>query len=273
MPDPSAQTAEDSVDLAGLTCSLTLTGTGTSTGVPMIACNCAVCTSSDPRDQRLRTGVYVRNGEQAFLIDTGPELREQMVRARVPSVSAVVYTHEHADHIMGLDDLRIFCFRQKQSLPLYCEERVEQAIRRTFAYAFDETTHTLHSKPSLTFSRISETPFSLCGLTIRPIRLLHGKLPVLGYRIRNVAFCTDVSEIPAESWPLLEDLDVLILGAIREEPHPTHFSVSQALEVVARVSPRQTYLTHISHSLPYEATNARLPEGVQLAYDGLTISL
>ena len=272
MSDPEHST-DPSEELAGLTCSLTLTGTGTSTGVPMIACNCAVCTSTDPHDQRTRTGVYVRNGEQAFLIDTGPELRQQMVRAHVASITGVVYTHEHADHIMGLDDLRIFCFRQKQSIPLYCEERVENAIRRTFAYAFDETTHSLHSRPKLTFTRIGEDPFSICGLTIHPIRLLHGRLPVLGYRIRNVAFCTDVSEIPEESWPLLEDLDVLILGAIREEPHPTHFSVAQALEVVARCSPRQTYLTHISHSLSHEATNARLPDGVQLAYDGLTINL
>ncbi|WP_437223462.1 MBL fold metallo-hydrolase [Planctomicrobium sp. SH661] len=259
-------------DLAGLDCSLTLTGTGTSMGVPMIACDCAVCTSNDSRDNRLRSGVYVRNGDSGFLIDTGPELRQQMVRTRVKTISGVVYTHAHADHIMGLDDLRIFCFRQKQSIPLFCEERVELALRKTFAYVFEEG-ETLHSRPQLNFRRISEEPFELCGLPVQPIRLMHGHLPVFGYRIRDVAFCTDVSEIPESSWKHLENLRVLILGAIRDEPHPTHFTVGQALEVVDRCGPLQTYLTHISHSLPHEATNARLPKHVQLAHDGLTISL
>jgi len=263
---------DHSEDLSGLSISLTLTGTGTSTGVPMIACNCAVCTSPDPRDNRMRSGVYVRNGEAGFLIDTGPELRQQMIRARVTSIAGVIYTHAHADHIMGLDDLRIFCFRQKQSIPLYCEPATEKALRSTFAYAFDER-ETLHSRPRLNFVPISETPFSLCGLTVQPIRLLHGHLPVLGFRVRNVAFCTDVSQIPEASWPFLQNLDVLILGAIRDEPHPTHFNLEQALEVIDRCKPRQAYLTHISHSLPHEATNARLPDHVRLAYDGLTLSL
>jgi len=268
--EPLLETVED---LDGLSSSLTLTGTATSMGIPMIACNCAVCTSPDPRDQRLRSGVYVRNGEAGFLIDTGPELRQQLVRARVTSINGVLYTHAHADHIMGLDDLRIFCFRQKQAIPLYCEERVETSLRQTFAYAFDPRADTLHSRPQLCFSRIGEEPFELCGMTIQPIRLLHGHLPVLGFRMRNVAFCTDVSSIPETSWPLLENLDVLILGAIRDEPHPTHFTVAQALEVIDRCRPRQAYLTHISHSLPHDATNARLPKHVRLAYDGLTISL
>lgn len=260
-------------DLSGLARSLTLTGTGTSMGIPMIACDCAVCTSTDPHDQRLRSGVHVRNGDTGFLIDTGPELRLQMVRARVKSIAGVVYTHAHADHVMGLDDLRIFCFRQKQPIPLYCEERVEKSLRATFAYAFDDTADSMHSRPQLTFRRIQEQPFELCGLMIQPLRLLHGHLPVLGYRIQDVAFCTDVSEIPDATWPLLKNLRVLILGAIRDEPHPTHFTVAQALEVIKRCSPQQAYLTHISHSLPHDATNARLPKHVQLAYDGLTISL
>lgn len=260
-------------DLDGIASSLTLTGTGTSMGVPMIACSCAVCTSTDPRDQRLRSGVLVRNGESAFLIDTGPELRQQLVRARVTSIDGVVYTHAHADHIMGLDDLRIFCFRQKQAIPLYCEERVEASLRQTFAYAFDEYADTLHSRPQLTFTRIGEESFELCGMTVQPIRLLHGRLPILGYRVRDVAFCTDVSAIPDASWPLLENLRVLVIGAIRDEPHPTHFTVAQALEVIERCRPQQAYLTHISHSLPHDATNARLPDHVRLAYDGLTISL
>ncbi|WP_437185850.1 MBL fold metallo-hydrolase [Planctomicrobium sp. SH668] len=260
-------------DFAGIRSSLTLMGTGTSMGVPMIACDCPVCNSPDPRDQRLRTGVSIRNGDEGFLIDTGPELRQQLVRARIKTLSGVLYTHAHADHIMGLDDLRIFCFRQKKPMPLYCEEIVQKALRNSFGYVFEAGNDLHNFKPSVEFRSITEAPFELCGLNVQPIRLIHGKLPIFGYRIEDVAFCTDVSEIPEGSWKHLENLRVLILGAIRDEPHPTHFNVDQALEVVARCRPQQTYLTHISHSLPHEATNARLPDHVQLAYDGLTIEL
>ncbi|SFH94358.1 MBL fold metallo-hydrolase [Planctomicrobium piriforme] len=257
---------------APLTRSLTLMGTGTSVGVPMIACDCAVCTSSDPRDQRTRTGVAIRNGDRRFLIDAGPELRLQLVKARIKQIEGVLFTHAHADHIMGLDDLRIFGFRQPDPIPLYCERVVEVGIRRTFSYAFSDD-DSLHSRPRLVFRTIDESPFELAGLTVQPIRLLHGRLDVLGFRIGDVAFCTDASAIPDRSWPLLENLRVLILGAIRDEPHPTHFNIPQALEVIERCRPRQTYLTHISHSLPYTDTNSRLPDGVDLAYDGLTIPL
>lgn len=253
---------------------MTLLGTGTSMGVPMIGCDCAVCKSTNPKNDRMRTGVHIQNGSQGFLIDTPPEMRIQLVRDCIKSVDAVVYTHAHADHLMGLDDLRIFGFKRKDPFPLYCEDAVEATIRRTFSYAFDsESLHSLHSKPKLMFHEIGLHPFELCGLTVQPIRLIHGRLPVLGYRINDVAFCTDVSEIPEKSWSLLEGLRVLVLGAIRDEPHPTHFSIGQALEVVDRVTPRETYLTHISHSLEYDETNARLPAGVQLSYDRQVISL
>lgn len=254
--------------------SLTLLGTGTSMGVPMIGCLCPVCTSTDPHNQRTRTGVFVRHGEQGFLIDTPPELRLQLCRERILNVDAVLYTHAHADHIMGLDDLRIFGFKRKEPVPLYCEPVVEESLRRTFSYAFDEPPiKSLHSRPKLEFHPIDQRPFDLCGLTIQPIRLIHGRLPVFGFRMGDVAFCTDVSEIPESSWPLLQGLDVLVLGAIRDEPHPTHFNIEQALAVVERLRPRQTYLTHISHSLDHAPTNARLPQGVQLAYDGLQLPL
>lgn len=254
--------------------SLTLLGTGTSMGVPMIGCDCDVCTSSDPKNHRLRTEVYVRHGVQGFLIDTSPEMRLQLLRASIRSIDAVVYTHAHADHIMGLDDLRIFGFKHKQPVPLYCEEVVELTLKSTFSYAFsDGAKDSLHSIPKLEFRRIGEEPFPLCGLTVRPIRLVHGTLPILGFRINDVAFCTDVSLIPEKSWPLLAGLRVLVLGAIRDEPHPTHFNIEQALEVVRRVQPGRTYLTHISHTLDHEQTNARLPPGVELAYDGLEIPL
>ena len=252
--------------------SLTMLGTGTSMGVPMIGCDCAVCTSTDPHNHRYRSGVLLEAPGGNLLIDTSQELRLQLIRAGVHQLSGVLYTHAHADHIMGLDDLRIFGFRQKGPIPLYCEEVVESAIRRTFSYAFLQS-ETLHCKPQLEFRRVAAEPLQVCGLNIQPIRLIHGTLPILGYRIGNVAFCTDVSHIPDESWGLLRDLEVLILGAIRHEPHPTHFSVGQALEVIAELRPRKAYLTHISHTLEHTETNRHLPDKVELAYDGLRVML
>ena len=250
---------------------LILLGTGTSVGVPVIGCECDVCTSANPRNHRTRTGVAVSAPEGVFVIDTPPELRLQLVRERIPLVHAAVFTHAHADHIFGLDDLRICGHRLDRPISLYCEENVERQVRAAFNYAFAEPDPDAHkfATPNLRFERIGLEPFDVLGLTIRPIRLFHGKLPILGFRIGNVAFCTDVSSIPDQSWPLLDGLDVLIIDALRDQPHPTHFSVGQALEVVGRVRPRRTYLTHVSHSLEYDTTNARLPDGVELAYDGL----
>lgn len=251
---------------------LIILGTGTSVGVPMIGCDCEVCSSSDPRNHRTRTGVAVRAPEGTFLIDTPPELRLQLVREKIGMIHAAIYTHSHADHLFGLDDLRICGLKLDRSIPLYCEELVEQQIRMSFNYAFMPP-HSNHAGalPQLHFRPISTNPFELLGLTVRPIRLLHGALPILGFRINNVAFCTDVSRIPDESWPLLEGLDVLVLDALRDKPHPTHFNIEQSLAVVERVQPQQAYFTHISHSLEHSATNGRLPDGVELAYDGLRI--
>lgn len=250
-----------------------LLGTGTSHGVPMIGCHCDVCRSTNPRNKRTRTGVLVQAPEGNLLIDTPPELRLQLIREEIDLVHAALFTHGHADHMFGLDDLRLFGHYLQHPVPLYCEEIVEERIRTSFDYAFNDNYPNRHvgAVPQLVFERISVEPFQVLGLTVRPIRLWHGLLGVFGYRINDVAFCTDVSRIPDESWPLLENLDTLIIDALREKPHPTHFSVGQSLEVVDRVKPRQTYFTHICHSLEHEATNARLPPGVQLAYDGLRI--
>ncbi|MGE0379121.1 MAG: MBL fold metallo-hydrolase [Planctomycetaceae bacterium] len=252
---------------------LTLLGTGTSMGVPVIGCDCDVCRSTKPRNQRTRTGVLVEVPEGNFLIDTPPELRIQLIREQVHRIDAAVYTHAHADHILGLDDLRIFGYKQHAPVPLYCEAVVEDALRSVFSYAFvppEDRTHQ-HSVPRLEFRRIRVEPFDLLGLTIRPFRITHGGTPVLAFRLGNVAFCTDCKFIPEESWPLLKDLDVLILDCLWDDPHPTHFNVAEALAVVDRVKPGRTYFTHVSHKLEYEATNARLPAGVELAYDGLKI--
>jgi phosphoribosyl 1,2-cyclic phosphate phosphodiesterase len=244
-------------------------------GVPVIACSCAVCRSDNPKNNRTRTGVYVRAPQGAFLIDTSPEMRIQLVREGIDAVDAVLYTHAHADHILGLDDLRVFGYKRNSPVPLYCEPAVEATLRQTFSYAFldPEIRDTWHSYPSLEFRTIGADPFDLLGLRVQPLRLMHGRLPVLGYRIGDVAFCTDVSSIPDESLRLLTGLDVLVLDALWKEPHPTHFNVAQAIEVADRLKPRQTYLTHVSHRLEYEKTNRELPPEVQLSYDGQRIPI
>jgi phosphoribosyl 1,2-cyclic phosphate phosphodiesterase len=254
---------------------MTLMGTGTSVGVPVIGCDCAVCQSDNPRNHRMRTSVLVTAPAGNFVIDTPPELRLQLVRERVKLVHGALFTHGHADHIYGLDDLRIFGHRLKQNIPLWCEPTVEEHLRQAFYYCFREPDPDSHkfAVPKLSFRPIGLDPFPVLGLNVRPIRLLHGRLPILGFRIGDIAFCTDVSEIPEESVPLLEGLDVLVLDALREEPHPTHFSVSQSLEAIERLKPRRAFLTHVSHSLEYEETNAKLPDNVKLAYDGLRIPL
>lgn len=255
---------------------LTLTGTGTSVGVPMIGCDCDVCFSDNPRNRRTRSGVLVRAPLGNFVIDTSPDLHSQLVKQRVDNITAAVFTHSHADHIMGLDDLRICGFRMDAPVKLYCEEIVEEQIRQTFNYAFKKSAKPTHkfALPRFEFVRIDETePFDLLGVTIQPLRLHHGPLPILGYRINDVAFCTDVSKIPRETFKRLDGVDTFIVDALRDIPHATHFSVKQAVEACIRSGARQSWLTHISHSLDYDSTNATLPEGIELAYDGLTIEL
>ena len=252
---------------------LVMLGTGTSTGVPVIGCDCETCQSPNPRNRRTRSGVAVYAPEGVILIDTSPELRVQLLRERIRLAHAAIFTHGHADHVFGLDDTRLFAFRLNHAFPLYCEANTESNIRSAFRYAFLPPPPEAHAGaiPNWEMHRIGEEPFGLLGQTIQPIRLLHGRLPVLGFRFNNVAFCTDVSSIPNSSWPLLEGLDVLILDALRDKPHPTHFGIDQALEVIDRVKPKRSYLTHISHSLEHETTCARLPGNVELAYDGLRI--
>lgn len=254
---------------------LILLGTGTSVGVPTIGCDCEVCQGGHPRNQRTRCAVIAGLPEGNLLIDTPPDLRLQLLREKIGVVHAVAYTHEHADHLFGLDDLRLFPFYLGHPVPLYCEAKVEERIRKSFDYAFSDLPPT-HSgaTPQLTFQRITTEPFFLLGARIIPIRLTHGpRCSVLGFRIGNVAYCTDVSAIPDESWPLLEGLDVLILDALRNRPHITHFSLEESIAVAQRVRPRRTLFTHVSHELDYERTNAQLPPGMELAYDGQRLPL
>lgn len=252
-----------------------LLGTGTSVGVPTIGCGCSVCKSDNPRNKRTRTAAIVGLPGGNLLIDTPPELRLQLVREGIGIVHAVLFTHDHADHIFGLDDLRLFPFRLHGPVPIYCEPFVKQRIRKSFDYAFttDLQTHP-GAKPSLEIHNIGLDNFEVLGAKIRPMRLLHGpKFEVLGFRIGNVAFCTDTNEIPEKSFEVLEGVEHLILDALRYEPHPTHFHVDAALEVIQRVGPKRAYLTHCSHELDYDLTCSKLPDGVELAYDGLRLPL
>jgi phosphoribosyl 1,2-cyclic phosphate phosphodiesterase len=252
-----------------------LLGTGTSVGVPSIGCPCEVCTSTDPRDKRTRCAALLGLPQGNLLIDTPPDLRQQLLRERVGIVHSVLFTHEHADHIFGLDDLRLFPFYLGHPVPLYCEAAVEARIRQSFDYAFAdrEPTHT-GAAPQLDFQRISTDPFDLLGARVTPIRLTHGpRFDVLGFRIGNVAYCTDTNGIPPASMALLEGLDVLVLDALRHRPHVTHFSLGEAIAIAEKLKPKRTIFTHIAHELGHEATNLALPAGMELGYDGLRLPL
>jgi phosphoribosyl 1,2-cyclic phosphate phosphodiesterase len=250
----------------------TFLGTGTSVGVPMIGCDCAVCRSDDPRNNRYRCAVLIRAPGGNILIDTPPELRLQLLRERVSHIHAALFTHYHADHLFGLDDLRPIPRFIGRPVPLYCTAEVEGKIRQSFSYAFSPSVEHLPAGmvPKLLFERITADPFEVLGERVTPIPLIHAHFDVFGFRIGDVAYCTDVSEIPRGSWPRLEDLDVLVLDALRQKPHPAHFGLDQALDAIAQFRPRQAYLTHMSHELEHEATNRRLPPHVRLAYDGLS---
>lgn len=258
-----------------ITGKLVFLGTGTSHGVPMIGCGCPTCTNPDPKNQRTRCAVAVGLPHGNLLIDTPPELRLQLLREHIGVIHAVAYTHGHADHLFGLDDLRIFPRYLGAEVPIYCEAHVEQIIRRAFAYAFDPQVRDLPAGgvPRLTFRRLTGTPFEVLGATLVPVPLVHGQTGSLGFRVGNVAYCTDTKAIPPSSVELLRGLEVLILDGLRHHPHPTHLCISEALEVVRQLRPRQTYLTHIAHQLEHHTTNRGLPSGVELAYDGLTINL
>ena len=253
---------------------LIVLGSGTSTGVPVLGCDCRVCTSDDPRNQRTRPSVLFRLAAGNLLIDTTPEMRIQLLRERIHEVHAIAYTHAHADHLFGLDDARLFPKHIGGPVPLYCEEETEGTIRSVFHYAFDAHAAKVPAGglPKLRFERIQPgEPFTVLGERVLPLRLEHGRFRVLGFRIGGLAYCTDVVRIPEETWPSLEGLDVLILDALRYDPHPTHFSLEQALDVVARLGPGKTWLTHLSHSFDHGPAEAVLPPNVRLAYDGLSI--
>ena len=247
-------------------------GTGTSHGVPMIGCDCPVCTSDDPRDRRTRVSIVVQWGGFSALVDTAPELRLQCLANDVRRVDAILYTHQHADHVTGLDDLRRFNALQRQALTCYCNAHTARVLHRMFPYAFEHDPGYPSAKPELRLCEVSGA-FGLAGMTITPVPLLHGKLPIFGYRFGRFAYCTDCSHIPEESLALLGGLDVLVLDALRLRPHPPHFNLGQAVEAARRIGARRTFFTHIAHELGHAAINAELPEGMSLAFDGQVIEI
>ncbi len=251
---------------------VTFLGTGTSHGVPMIGCDCATCRSNDPHDRRWRPSILVELADgTAILVDTSPDLRAQALAFDVRRVDAILFTHAHADHVLGLDEVRRYNALQGAPIPCYGDEQTVREVRRTFAYVFDPP-QTGGGVPQIELFRIGG-PFCLGRQTCVPVPVVHGTQPVLGYRFGPFAYVTDCSAIPGSSWPLLEGVQVLVIDALRDRRHPTHFTVAEALEVVAALRPRVAYLTHICHDLPHAATNARLPAGVQVAYDGLRIEI
>lgn len=244
-------------------------GTGTSVGVPMVGCRCRVCLSDNPRNKRARASVLIQAGRSNVLIDTTPEFRVQALRFGIDRLDAVLFTHTHADHIFGFDDLRAFNMVHGTPVPIYGTPSTLDELRRIFSYAF-RPVQPGSSKPEVRLHSI-HGPFDVAGLTFTPISVLHGQLPIIGYRVGNVAYVTDVSHIPEESFVLLQGLDVLVLGALRFRPHPTHMTIDQALAVVEKLQPRRAYFTHISHEVDHDATNDLLPSHVRLAYDGLEV--
>jgi phosphoribosyl 1,2-cyclic phosphate phosphodiesterase len=268
-----------------LSLKVTVLGSGTSHGVPSIGCDCAVCRSSDPKDRRTRPSILIEidggddSAESPFatavrsiLVDTSTDLRMQALANDVRRVDAILFTHSHADHVFGLDDVRRYNQMQQTAIPCFADEETLANLTRMFSYVFNPPTQKGGGVPQLSIFRIAG-PFSLGGVEVVPVPLFHGRLPVLGFRIGSFAYLTDCNRIPDSSWALLDGVRTVILDALRQRPHSTHFSVGEAIEVVGRLHADTAYFTHICHDLGHAETNAQLPAGVQLAYDGLVLTI
>ena len=249
-----------------------LLGSGTSQGVPVIACQCDVCKSENQRDKRLRSSILIEDGETTLVVDTGPDFRQQMLTNNVTKLTAVLFTHEHKDHTAGLDDVRSFNFAQKKPMDVYAEERVQESLKREFLYAFNESPYP--GVPSINLKLLENKPFVVENTRIIPVRLMHYKLPIFGFRIGDFAYLTDVKTIPEAELGKLTNLKILIITTLRKEPHISHMNLEEALETIKLLKPQKAYLTHISHVFGFhDKINTELPANVELAYDGLTINL
>ena len=248
---------------------LTVLGSGTSMGVPTIGCDCAVCHSSDSHDRRTRPSVLLEYNDKVVLIDTTPDFREQAIREHIRKIDAVLYTHTHADHILGIDDLRPLSFHRPEKIPLYAQPEAAEFLRGMFSYIFDAE-YKYGGLVQVELKTINGT-VELFGARFEPIKVIHGDTEIIGYRFGSAAYLTDFSEIPEESFARLSDLDILFLDALRHKPHPTHSTVDNSLRIVERVKPKRAFFTHICHDLPHEATNAALPPHVRLSHDGMKL--
>ncbi len=248
---------------------LTVLGSGTSMGVPTIGCTCRVCTSSDPRDQRTRPSIMLEYDGRCVLIDTTPDFRQQAIRERISRIDAILYTHAHADHILGLDDVRPLSFRHPDKIPLYAHEATAKAMEHIFRYIFDAN-YKFGGIARVQMHRINGS-LELFGARFDPVKIIHGDAEIHGFRFGSAAYLTDFNEIPPESMESLRGLDILFLDALRHRPHPTHSTVENSLRLVKELKPQRAFFTHISHDLPHEETNQNLPEHVRLAHDGLKL--
>ncbi|MBX2871954.1 MAG: MBL fold metallo-hydrolase [Saprospiraceae bacterium] len=249
---------------------LTILGTGTSQGVPIIGCDCPVCQSTNPKDNRLRTSALLQVGDQQVSIDCGPDFRQQMLRAKVSHLDGLLFTHAHNDHIIGLDDVRPFNFRQKKDMPVYATVEVQQALTKRFDYVFEPNPYP--GAPMVVLKTIENRPFEIEGIPIQPVQFLHGKLFVLGFRIGNLAYLTDMKTISTEEKAKLRNLKTLVINALHYKAHHSHLNLEEALALIEELAPEKAYLTHVSHRMGlYDEVNPTLPAGVELAYDGLVI--
>lgn len=251
---------------------VTFLGTGTSQGVPLIGCTCKVCTSADPKDNRLRSSVMIEDGNTNIVIDTGPDFRQQMLREKVTKLDAVIFTHEHKDHIAGLDEVRAFNFINQIVMPVYAVERVQQAIKREFAYIFSGENYP--GIPKIELHTVTNKDLEIGDITVKPIDVLHYKLPVKAYRVKNFTYVTDANFISDEEKQKIKGCDVLVLNALRRNEHISHFTFQQAIDLVNELKPKKAYFTHISHQLGmHQEVNLELPDNIELAYDGLVLHI
>lgn len=250
-----------------------LLGTGTSQGVPVIGCNCETCVSSNKKDKRLRTSAYIESGGKKILIDTSVDFRQQMLHNRIDNIDAVLYTHHHVDHIFGLDDLRQYTQRHNKYIDLYAGRATLKELKITFRYVLDEELIRHKSVPLVHFNEIQNSPFRVGDVSVMPVKVSHGNIKIFGFRIKDFAYITDSSAISDAELKKLQGLKVLVLNALRIRPHPTHFSLQEAVEIALMLKPERTYLTHVTHDLLHDRINAALPKGIELAYDNLKIRL